>query len=103
MCELSCAAVSSLSHCFHQIIFVLQLRFILLLVLVTKLVTPSLMVAALRHQMGDQREGRVVAIDARGDNLAFLQLSARLNNISDKMITYINNPVRCPNIQMVYI
>ena len=46
----------------------------------------SVMVAALRHQEGDRREGRVVTVDTSRDNLAYTRKSILNNNISIRFI-----------------
>jgi hypothetical protein len=38
---------------------------------------------------------RVVAVDARADNLAYIRHSLAANNISDRLPVLIHNSVRC--------
>ena len=53
----------------------------------------SLLVAQLRHSSGDGRPGRVVAVDAQADNLAFISHSLVKNNIPQQMITLVHNAI----------
>ena len=53
----------------------------------------SLLVAQLRHSMGDGRPGRVVAVDAQANNLAFISHSLAKNNIPQQMITLVHNAI----------
>ena len=53
----------------------------------------SLLVAELRHSAGDNRAGRVVAVDAQADNLAYISQSLVKNNISQQMVTLVHNAI----------
>ena len=53
----------------------------------------SLLVAELRHSTGDGRPGRVVAVDAQADNLAYISHSLVKNNISQEMVTLVHNAI----------
>merc|ERR1719270_1879242 len=53
----------------------------------------SLLVAQTRHSAGDHRPGRVVAVDAAGDNLAYVSHSLTNNNISKHMVTLVHNAI----------
>jgi len=53
----------------------------------------SLLVAQTRHSAGDLRPGRVVAVDAAGDNLAYISHSLTNNNISKDMVTLVHNAI----------
>jgi len=53
----------------------------------------SLSVASLFRKMGNTQTGKVLAVDAMADNLAFIRASLLAEQVSSSQITFINNPV----------
>jgi len=53
----------------------------------------SLLVAQLRHSSSDHRPERVVAVDAAGDNLAYIRKSLINNKISRPLVTLVHNAI----------
>ena len=58
----------------------------------------SLAVAALREKEGHTEAGRVVAVDAMADNLAFIHHSVSNNGFPEGMVTLVHNAIRWASI-----